>query len=234
VPNVSNTAVGHLHFSDHLKHFSMSNLAEQAVTVLISRRVKAGFEADFERVTQQIMAAAARFSGYLGAQLVHPDEDHGVDDGLYHVVLAFDTQANLETWQHSAERAAGLAASADFILGPSTMRPVSGLALWFRPAGGSANAASAASGGAAQPPLAPPPKWKVAVVTWCGICPTVYLMFFLLGDLLAPWTLLPRIALLTMLVVALMTWVVAPQLTRLFKPWLYARSAVSTGSTDKR
>jgi antibiotic biosynthesis monooxygenase (ABM) superfamily enzyme len=50
------------------------------------------------------------------------------------------------------------------------------------------------------------------------------MLFFLLGEILSQWTLLTRIMLLTMLVVGLMTWVVAPQLTRLFKPWLYAAS----------
>lgn len=193
----------------------MGNLAEQAVTVLISRRVKAGHEADFERITAQIMAAAASFPGYLGAQLVHPGDDPGVHDILYHVVLAFDTQAHLEAWQASAERAAGLAASAPFVEGSSTMRPVSGLGLWFR----------APAVGGDSPLVSPPPKWKVAVVTWLGICPTVYLMFLLFGHLVAPWPLFPRIFFLTLLVVPLMTWLVAPQLTRLFKPWLYAASA---------
>lgn len=195
----------------------MSNLAEQAVTVLISRRVKAGHEAAFERITEQIMAAAAAFPGYLGAQLVHPGDDPGVHDILYHVVLAFDTQEHLEAWQNSAERAAGLAASSPYIegQGSTTMRPVSGLALWFRASPGTASAPQAAA----------PPRWKVAMVTWLGICPTVYLMFLLLGDLLAPWPLFPRIVLLTLLVVALMTWVVAPQLTRIFKPWLFKPAA---------
>ena len=33
---------------------------------------------------------------------------------------------------------------------------------------------------------------------------------------------LGRIALITAIVVVAMTWLVAPQLTRLFRPWLYA------------
>lgn len=60
------------------------------------------------------------------------------------------------------------------------------------------------------------------MVTWLGIFPTVYLLFLLLGGLLAPWPQLPRLMVLTLLVVGLMTWVVAPQLTRLLKPWLYS------------
>jgi antibiotic biosynthesis monooxygenase (ABM) superfamily enzyme len=40
---------------------------------------------------------------------------------------------------------------------------------------------------------------------------------------LKSWALLPRTIVLTLAVVALMTWVVAPQLTRLFRPWLTRR-----------
>jgi hypothetical protein len=181
--------------------------SEHAVTVLISRQVKQGCEAEFERVMLQIIAVAATFTGHLGAQLVRPGDEQEVADSLYHVVLAFDNEANLKTWQNSPARALGLAAAAPFIEGQTLVRQVSGLAHWFQPPAGSRQV--------------PPPRWKVAVVTWLGIFPTVYLLFFSLGSLLAPWPLLWRIMLLTLLVVITMTWLVAPQLTRWFKPWLY-------------
>ncbi len=176
------------------------------MTVLISRNVKAGCEADFERVTTSFMQVAARFSGYLGAQLVHPGEDPEVEDAMYHIVLAFDDQSSLDAWRDSPERKLGLAAAAPFIEGELKFKSMSGLGLWFR---------------TAQPN---PPRWKVAVVTWLGICPTVYLLFLIMGDLLSSWWLLPRTALLTLAVVVLMTWVVAPQITKLFRPWLFSHS----------
>lgn len=58
-----------------------------------------------------------------------------------------------------------------------------------------------------------PPKWEVAVVTWADIFPTVcllYLLFLWLDPLMERWPLLPRIAMLTVAVVAAMTWVGAP------------------------
>lgn len=185
----------------------MTSTAEHAVTVLISRQVKQGYEADFERLMGQIIEVAATFKGHLGAQLVRPGDEQGVNDSLYHIVLAFDSEAHLKDWQDSPARSLGLAAAAPFIEGQTLVRQVSGLAHWFQAPSG--------------PKQLPPPKWKVAVVTWLGIFPTVYMLFFLLGDLLAPWPQLPRLMLLTVLVVGLMTWVVAPQLTRLLKPWLY-------------
>lgn len=178
-----------------------------AVTVLITRRVKAGHEAAFEQSSADMTAAARAFPGYLGGQLVHPDEEGGADDAaLYHVVFAFDTAEHLQGWQQSPTRSLGLAAIAPHIEG-QTQRQVSGLGHWFAAPVG--------------PKQTPPPRWKVAVVTWLGICPTVYVMFLLLGPLLASWALLPRVMVLTSLVVILMTWLVAPQLTQLLKPWLY-------------
>jgi uncharacterized protein len=94
------------------------------------------------------------------------------------------------------------------------VRGISGLALWFQPKSSSKQGQ--------------PPRWKVAVVTWLGIFPTVYLLFLLLGEVLAPWSLLARIFLLTVLVVAIMTWGVAPQLTRLLRPWLYPSTTRQT------
>ncbi|MDT7839077.1 antibiotic biosynthesis monooxygenase [Aquabacterium sp. OR-4] len=190
----------------------MDKSAEHAVTVLISRRVKPGHDAEFERLCRQLMEVAASFAGYLGSSLVHPGEEPGADDGLYHVVLAFDRAASLQAWQDSPARALGLAALAPHIDGEPSIRHVSGLAHWFQPRH--------------TLPLGQPPRWKVAIVTWLGICPTVYAVFLAMGPWLGAWPLLPRVALMTAVVVAAMTWLVAPQLTRLFRPWLYrTRSA---------
>jgi antibiotic biosynthesis monooxygenase (ABM) superfamily enzyme len=181
--------------------------ATGAVTVLITRRVTPGHEAAFEQASNDMTAAARTFPGYLGGQLVRPQDDSGSTDAtLYNVVFAFDTAAHLQAWQDSPVRSLALAAIAPHIEG-QTVRQVSGLGHWF----------AAPTG----PKQNPPPRWKVAVVTWLGICPTVYALFLVLGELLAPWPLLPRVMLLTSLVVLLMTWLVAPQLTQVLKPWLY-------------
>lgn len=185
----------------------MSKPPEAAVTVLISRRVKPGHEEAFERLSRQLMDVAASFRGHLGAQLVHPNEDTGSEDGFYHVVLAFENRECLDLWQNSPARSLGLTALAPHIDGVSSIRHVSGLAHWFQPRH-------------AQVP-GQPPRWKVAIVTWLGICPTVYFLFLLLNAPLASWPLLARVGVITALVVMVMTWLVAPQLTRLFRPWLY-------------
>jgi antibiotic biosynthesis monooxygenase (ABM) superfamily enzyme len=186
----------------------MNHIENHPVLLLVSRHAKAGQESQFELLMTEFIARAEAFPGCLGTQIVRPGDEVGVGDTLHHALMAFDSDASLKGWQNSPERNAGLATIAPHIEGDAVVRGISGLAHWFQPK---------PVGKSAQPP-----RWKVAVVTWLGIFPTVYLLFLLLGNWLAPWSLLPRIFLLTILVVAIMTWGVAPQLTKLLKSWLYS------------
>jgi uncharacterized protein len=102
-------------------------MSEHAVTVLISRNVKPGCEADFERVIEQLVGAAAKFDGYLGAQLVHPGDDPDAEDVVYHVVLAFDSQVHLDAGHDSPERAKGTAATMTLIERLTSSRQLSGM-----------------------------------------------------------------------------------------------------------
>lgn len=182
--------------------------AAGAVTVLVSRRVKPGHEAAFEQASEAMTAAARPFPGYLGGQMVRPDpEGDDEESNLYHTVFAFDTPEHLQAWQNSAERAERLQVIGTHTLSSTQLREVSGLGHWFTPAGSAAHK--------------PPPRWKVAVVTWLGIFPTVYFLFLTVAPFLADWPLLPRVMVITLLVVLLMTWVVAPRLTIWLKPFLY-------------
>ena len=176
-----------------------------AVTVLVTRRIKPGMEATFEKLMGDMIAAAATYPGHLGAQLVRPGEQDDSEPGLYQVVFAFDSDAHLQAWKDSPARSLGVAAIEPLAEGPARMQQVIGMAHWFMT-------------GTQQ---TPPPRWKVAIVSWIGIFPTVTLLFILLGDLLARWPLVPRVMCLTGLVVLIMTWVVAPQLTRWLRPWLH-------------
>ena len=185
-----------------------------AVTVLITRRVRPGHGPAFEAAMARMIEAAAAFPGHLGGHVVAPgnsapdEPDRGAD--LYQVIFAFDTNEHLQAWQDSPARAQGLQALAPHTVGEQQLRLVTGLAHWFSEPKG--------------PPQAPPPRWKVAVVTWLGIFPTVLLLFLTVAPLMADWPLVPRTMVITALVVVLMTWLVAPQLTRWLRPWLHATS----------
>ncbi|VUZ27565.1 Uncharacterised protein, partial [uncultured Comamonas sp.] len=182
----------------------------RAVTVLIARRVQPAAVAAFEAAMQGMLAAAEGFPGHLGGQLVPPQEaGDGAEPLLYHVVFAFDNEAHLAAWQVSTQREHWLQQVLPHTVGTQQLHRVTGLDYWFAAPNSTTRAA--------------PPRWKVAVVTWLGIFPTVLLLFLTVAPLLADWTLVPRVLVITLLVVVIMTWGVAPRLTRWLHPWLHAK-----------
>ncbi|MBS0389611.1 MAG: hypothetical protein JSR23_00440 [Proteobacteria bacterium] len=185
--------------------------AQRAVTVLIARRVLPAAVAGFEAAMQGMLAAAQGFAGHLGGQVVPPDlVEDGDEPLLYHVVFAFDSEEHLAAWQSSPERAHWLQQVLPHTVGHQQLQRVTGLDYWFAAPNSTTRAA--------------PPRWKVAVVTWLGIFPTVLLLFLTVAPLLADWHLVPRVLVITLLVVVIMTWVVAPRLTRWLHPWLHAKA----------
>lgn len=129
----------------------MKDSRTNPVLLLVSRRPKSGYEAQFEWLMAEFITRAEAIPGCRGAQLVRPGDEEAVEDTLYHALLAFEDSGSLDAWQNSAERAAGLASIAPYIEGLAVERGISGLAHWFRPPIGS------------QP--SQPPRWKIAVVT---------------------------------------------------------------------
>ncbi len=182
-----------------------------AVMVLITRHVRPGRGADYAQIIAGLTVAAARYPGHLGGHLFRPGDQSDSDAAPFHLVFAFDTDEHLHAWNQSPEREKGLAQMESLICGADETRVLSGLERWFALP--------------AQPNRPPPPRWKMAVVTWFGIFPLVLLLSTLIAPLLAPVHPGLSVAVVTVLVVVCMTWFVAPTLTRLFAGWLYPAAA---------
>ena len=71
---------------------------------------------------------------------------------------------------------------------------------------------------------APPPRFKLAVLTWAGAYGVITLLLALLGPAIASWPLVLRTLVLSVTMVVALTWVIMPRLTRLFGGWLHAQS----------
>lgn len=155
-----------------------------------------------------MMSAARRFRGHLGAYIVKPENDSGVDHNLYHTVFAFDSEAHLSAWQASAARACVVREMEPYTETETAYRRVAGFDHWY-----------------SLPRTAQAPRWKVAIVTWLGIFPTVWATQLLLSKPLLHWPSLGRVAATTGVVIVLMTWWIAPALTRLFSRWMYPAQA---------
>ena len=72
----------------------------------------------------------------------------------------------------------------------------------------------------ARPTQHRPPRFKLALLTWAGAYPIITVILGLLGPELATLPLGLRTFVVSVLMVATLSWVVMPGLTRLLRPWL--------------
>ena len=178
--------------------------AEGPVTTTVTRQVKPGHEAAYEQFLDGIIAAASRFPGHLGAEVFRPQTAAA---GEYRVVYRFDTAQHLHAWLGSAEHAAWLERAEPHVIGPLRRQVLTGLEAWFTLP--------------TQPGLPPPPRYKMALVTWVTIFPLITLVVVATAPLLGRLPLVARLAVTTRVTVPLMTWAVMPRITRLLGWWLY-------------
>jgi uncharacterized protein len=178
--------------------------ADGPVTTTVTRRIKPGHEAAYEAFLAGISGAARAFPGYLGIEVFRPAGGPG---GEYRTVYRFDSAAHLQAWVDSPERAAWLARAEPHVAGPMRTQVLTGLESWFTLP--------------TQPGAPPPPRYKMALVTWATIFPLITLVVVATAPLLGSLPLVARLAVTTGVTVPLMTWVVMPRVTRLLGRWLY-------------
>jgi antibiotic biosynthesis monooxygenase (ABM) superfamily enzyme len=166
------------------------------------RRAKPHCGAAYEALLRGMFAEMQRFDGFLGADIVPPT----TPDGEYQVIVRWASEKALAAWDASPTHLQWLQRLAQVAEGEPAYRLLTGLEAWFALP--------------AIPGNAPPPRLKMALVTWLGIFPTVALLQATVAPWLAIWPFLLRIAAFTLLVVTLMTWLVMPYLTRWLRPFL--------------
>ncbi len=176
------------------------------ITVVISRRVKKGKEKAFEKLSTKMTEAAARFPGHQGAVFLRPGSP---SDPEYRIIFKFDNREHLDAWLASDEREGWLKDIESQLEKPSAMEVMPGLVPWFSLPG--------------QNPVQPPLKYKMAIVTWLAIFPTVSFIFWLFGERLLTLPLLLRTSIMTAFIVILMTYIIMPQFTRWFSFWLFPK-----------
>jgi antibiotic biosynthesis monooxygenase (ABM) superfamily enzyme len=174
---------------------------DPAVTVLVTRTVRAGCEADYEDWARGVADAAHAFPGHRGLHLVRPRDDSRV----YTLVFRFDTAEQLAAWEASPERRLWVERAASLCTDVRVQR-LTGLEGWFE---------------APSPGLAPPPRWKMAAVTFAVAFPTIQTLQAVLGPPLAPLPAPLRGAVVGLAMVLFMTYVAMPFVTRRLAGWLY-------------
>lgn len=179
------------------------------VTVVVSRKVKPGCEQAYEEWMHGVIQVSSQYEGHLGANVFRPTDDEHPD---YVLIFSFDSQENLDKWNRSDDRREWLAKMAPLVATSTKPQILTGLENWFTlPAH-------------AHAPVPPPPRFKMAIVTWIAIYPLINILSSLLGPYLAPLPRLLQTAVMSVLMISLMTYVVMPRLTRLFASWLFPKS----------
>lgn len=171
------------------------------VTEVFTWRVSQGKQGEFESWAHGITGAAAKFEGHLGAAWLRSEGE----GNRYHTVVRFTSAHLLAKWLHSPERAQWIRQ----LKGIATKEVArsTGMETWFSLPGQAVSA---------------PPKWKMAVVTFCAIWPISILFDGLVAPSILGWPLPVRAAVFPLALVPLLTFLIMPNLSRLLRHWLYS------------
>jgi antibiotic biosynthesis monooxygenase (ABM) superfamily enzyme len=175
-----------------------------AVHVAITRNVKPGSEAEFERALRDFLQASFALGGVLGTHMIVPPP--GSMRREYGILRTFADEAERELFYRSPLFEAWKARVASLTEGDPVYRELSGLEAWFRTG------------------QSLPSRWKMAVATLAGVYPTSVVLALTVGEVLHAWPLLARSFVFAVCMVALLTWGVMPIVTRLLREWLHARA----------
>lgn len=184
-----------------------SNEENHQVTAVISHVIRSGREQGYEEWLHGIAAAAKQFDGHMGVSIIRP-RDHAHPE--YVAILRFDRYNNLKTWLESDTRREWIERLQPLIEKPESIQTLTGLETWFSLPN--------------QLLKTPPPRYKMALITWLGVFFTLAIVSRLLAPILSNLPILLAQLITTGLVVALLTYVIMPRLTKLFRLWLYPKS----------
>jgi uncharacterized protein len=148
--------------------------ADEPVTVLYSRRVKPGREADFEAWARGILAAARQFPGDVGASVLDAPGSRE-----RHILFSFDDPKSLRAWLDSDERRRWLARVEELLEADRGLQQLTGLETWFKLTG--LETWFKLTGletwfklpGSNVPTMKPPPRWKMWLVSLVAVYPLV-------------------------------------------------------------
>lgn len=168
------------------------------VHVAITRKVLPGKEKEFKEALHRFMGESFKHDGVHGASIITGPE--GDDDREIGILRTFKNKKERDAFYQS-EHFRKWEEYASTVTEQPVYRELNGLEAWFRSSGA-------------------PPRWKMALITLCGVFPTSVFLNLVVGPLLKTLPLLVRLLIIAAAMVGILTWLVMPVLTRTFKKWL--------------
>jgi antibiotic biosynthesis monooxygenase (ABM) superfamily enzyme len=177
----------------------------EPVTLVFRFKVKKDKEKEFEQWAHAITQAALHFEGYLGSNWIH----HGPNSREYLVIYKFSNFQLFQKWAHSSIREKYLKKVNPLIeqQRPERLKKITGLETWFTLPD--------------EVMIKPPPRWKMVIATMIGIYPVALIYQVFLIKYIGKVPLLFRPIALSLILTPILTYVIMPNLTKLFHKWLY-------------
>lgn len=179
-------------------------------TIFATAFPASGKERDWEQAIGDLMRTSSTFPGYLGSIFLRPMSS---SQPHYRVYTKFDSDESMQRWYNSEQRLERVSRLEPFEQQPAEVQHLTGFETWFTLVDDGLISA------------APPPKSKMFFVVWLAVFGTVLPLIALLRPLTASLPNLVASAVMSAISVAMMTWIVLPALTWLFKGWLYPKYA---------
>lgn len=168
------------------------------IHIAITRRVLPGKEEEFREALRHFLGESFIHDGVHGASMITGLP--GADSREIGILRTFKDVAERDEFYNS-EHFRKWEEYASTLTEEPVYRELNGLEAWFRS------------------PVAPP-RWKMAIVTLCGVFPTSIFLSLTIGPLVKDFPMAIRLFIMAALMVGLLTWVVMPVLTRIMKGWI--------------
>ncbi|TKB25574.1 antibiotic biosynthesis monooxygenase [Desulfopila sp. IMCC35006] len=189
------------------KNIEKLDQVNNGATAVITHRIRAGRESQYEDWLNEIGPLCRSSAGHLDWHIIRPIL--GLT-ATYTVIIRFDTRNHLQDWMDSDHRKRLIEKVKPILAKDDDFFIKSGLDFWFTPDGARAKV---------------PVRWKQAIVTWSAIYPLVLVVPLLVVPLLRFLGLSQDRYLDTLFisgtVVILMVYMIMPRYTKLVHRWLF-------------
>lgn len=172
-----------------------------SIHVAITRHVRPGCEAEFQEALREFFQVSFDHGGVLGASMLVPPP--GSDTREFGILRSFRNEAERDAFYDSPMFKAWDERARTMTEGEPEYRPLVGLEAWFRSPG------------------PPPPRWKMALLTWVAVWPVSMIVPAGLGSLIG--NRVPNFVFAGVVaggIVAILTWAAMPLLVRVARSWL--------------
>lgn len=184
----------------------MSVDPNKIVTFIITHKIQAGREAEYEVWIKDIGDACKQYEGHLGSNIIRPSKTHNT----YAVIIRFNNYENLEKWVQSDTRKHYIDQIAPLLEKGDQYEIKTGIDFWFTPL---------------EAKQKVPVRYKQYLVTLSAIYPLTLVVPFALSPILETVSIFCSILLSKLLVATVMVWlmtyVIMPPYTRSISKWLY-------------